>query len=117
MVFFAATGQILSRDGQNGAVDAAMILPRPDVFEGAVYYQMLNSRLLIVADFEHGQPVRRKSLAHKRQDRAIGVETIGAAIQRRKGVMEPDFRVEGGDSGRGNVRGIGDDQVERFVRE
>ena len=48
-----------------------------------------------------------------RNQGAVGVEPIGAAVERRAGIVRAHLDIETGDIGRGDVRRIGCDQVER----
>ena len=56
---------------------------------------------------------RRQKAGRLRNQRAIGVQPVGAAIERAQRIVIPDLRGETGDVGRADIGRVRNDQIER----
>ena len=75
--------------------------------------QAFDRRALGLSDLDDQRPAGREQRCRLRRDRPIGVEPVGAAVQRPTRVVGADLDRKRGDLGRRYIGRVGDDQVER----
>ena len=105
-------GRLRRAPARHDALDSGEIAMRREIDEPRRGRQRLHRIGLAGADFDKEPARRRKQPGDLRRQRAVGVEPVGAAVEREPRVVLPDLARQAGDVAAGNVGRIGDDQIE-----
>lgn len=91
---------------------SAEIEPRRTVNQPVVPHDRDHVTFLPGPDLGHHDPARRERASELRRQRPIGVQSIGAAVQRLPRIVVADLGREAGDLGRDDIGRVRDNEIE-----